>query len=384
LIDIVIQHNPSLINSEEFAFGYRELQTQLPYCWRTYNINADTYQSIIDIVGISSADYLLVILNPALIVSDNLAHGLDFATTTATDKIDCLLANDQRATGGDCIPDYATKAGFDRFVKLLATQPVLGPYDGRDPWIYMVKRSTVESLSTEQADIKWAQIPAMLGDKTAVARHVYVHSYADYYLNDRAEMLDILPASVHSLLDIGGGEGNFIATYLAYRGGRATLLEQNQESVQKARLKGLDVIEGDFLSVEVTEPYACVSMLDVLEHTIDPLQVLEKIRTILQLKGYLLLSVPNAGHWSVVSDLLEGRFDYQPVGILCNTHLRFFTRRSLQQLLVKAGFEIEKWKAVHSPPPADFSQFVSTAPAWLTADMENLSTDCFHILASRR
>ena len=45
--------------------------------------------------------------------------------------------------------------------------------------------------------------------------------------------------------------------------------------------------------------------------------------------GRLVLSVPNVGHWAVVEDLLAGRWDYLPIGLLCYTHYRFFTRRTL-------------------------------------------------------
>ena len=39
--------------------------------------------------------------------------------------------------------------------------------------------------------------------------------------------------------------------------------------------------------------------------------------------GVVVLSVPNVGHWSVVADLLAGRWDYLPAGLVCVTHLRF-------------------------------------------------------------
>lgn len=54
-----------------------------------------------------------------------------------------------------------------------------------------------------------------------------------------------------------------------------------------------------------------------------------------------MVSIPNVGHWSVIADLLEGRWDYCPVGIHCVTHLRFFTRHSVIQLLEHAGLRVE-------------------------------------------
>ena len=90
------------------------------------------------------------------------------------------------------------------------------------------------------------------------------------------------------------------------------------------------------------------------------------------------------GHWSVVWDLLEGKFDYQPVGILCNTHLRFFTRHGLESLIVDAGFRVERWDNVLSPPPQTFANFLNArATHGVAPDLESLSAESFHVLARR-
>jgi len=385
VVDIIQHHDDAMFNSEEFVFGLQEMQMRLPHSWRSYNVDVASCDAVANVIEISRADNLLVIINPALIISDNMALGLNFETVDSPTEVACLVANDPRSSGSDFIPDYSTRPGFDRFVTRLAAQPKFGRYDGREPWIFMVKRSAVVKLLAEKIDLTWGQIPVLLGAGTVGAQHVFAHSYVDYYLNNRVEMLDILPTNVQSLLDVGGGEGNFGATFETQRGGHATLVEQHREAAAHARTRGLDVIEGNFLTAEVRKPYDCVSMLDVLEHTIDPLKVLEKAHNIVKPGGFLLLSVPNAGHWSLVSDLIEGRFDYQPVGILCNTHIRFFTRHSLELLLTKAKFKVEQWRPVISPPPPDFMEFISSSPpSWLMPDTENLSTGCFHVLASRK
>ena len=42
-----------------------------------------------------------------------------------------------------------------------------------------------------------------------------------------------------------------------------------------------------------------------------------------------IFSIPNVGHYSIVEDLIAGRWDYLPIGLLCYTHFRFFTRHTL-------------------------------------------------------
>jgi len=69
----------------------------------------------------------------------------------------------------------------------------------------------------------------------------------------------------------------------------------------------------------------------------------------LSTRGVLVASVPNLGHWSVVSDLLEGRFDYVPYSILSGTHLRFFTRRTVCDLFEACGYRVQSVETVTFP-----------------------------------
>ena len=50
--------------------------------------------------------------------------------------------------------------------------------------------------------------------------------------------------------------------------------------------------------------------------------------------------MPNVAHWSVRFDLLFGRFEYKPYGIMDATHLRWFTAKSLRRLFESAGFMV--------------------------------------------
>ena len=60
--------------------------------------------------------------------------------------------------------------------------------------------------------------------------------------------------------------------------------------------------------------------------------------------GKVIVSLPNARHFSLVIPLLFGKFDYKERGILDKTHLRFFTRESAVNLLKNAGLTIEATK----------------------------------------
>ena len=82
-------------------------------------------------------------------------------------------------------------------------------------------------------------------------------------------------------------------------------------------------------------------------------------------RGVVVASVPNLGHWSVVGDLMEGRFDYVPYSILSGTHIRFFTRRTVADLFEASGYTLETVETVVFPPSPAGAQtlaFLRTFP----------------------
>lgn len=388
MIDVIAFADTTLEGTKEFSLGMRELRRRLPAIrrWWWYTKPGKTVPenaiSVADFPASSDVTWVLVVVNPAILVSDNLVSEL-LALAPAGEGAVCVLPADPRGFAPGVMLDYASRPGFDRFVARLGNAPRQGNYDGRSPWIYLVAREALAELAASHGrDLLWPDVPALLGTRTVIANHAFAHSYADYHLNSRAEMLRLLPENVHTLLDVGGGAGNFARAFMAERGGQATLLEFNPGAAETARERGLEVLTGDFCSTVATQRFDCVAMLDVLEHLADPLDALVHARQFLQPGGVLLLSLPNVGHWSVVWDLLEGKFDYQPVGILCNTHLRFFTRHGLQTLLGEAGFRVERWENMPSPPPEPFASFLGKhATLGVTPDLESLATESFHVLA---
>jgi len=65
----------------------------------------------------------------------------------------------------------------------------------------------------------------------------------------------------------------------------------------------------------------------------------------------VIVSVPNVAHLWVRLSLLAGRFHYTDRGILDRTHLRFFTRRTLLELLRAAGLTVVELAVTPVPLP---------------------------------
>jgi O-antigen biosynthesis protein len=80
---------------------------------------------------------------------------------------------------------------------------------------------------------------------------------------------------------------------------------------------------------------------DVLEHLRDPWNILESLRNYLNPGGFVVASIPNIAHGAVRLSLLQGNFNYQQYGILDNTHIRFFTRATIDEMFKKAGYFLD-------------------------------------------
>jgi len=161
------------------------------------------------------------------------------------------------------------------------------------------------------------------------------------------------------LLDVGAADG-LLSRHLTERGWKVTGIEADSvmaaagasycERMLVADLnRGVPALDGLFDTI------VCG---DVLEHLADPPRVLRALVGALAPGGDVVVSVPNVAHLWVRLSLLAGRFDYAERGILDRTHLRFFTRRTLDELLAAAGLEPVR----RATTPVPLYQVV--APRW--------------------
>jgi 2-polyprenyl-3-methyl-5-hydroxy-6-metoxy-1,4-benzoquinol methylase len=79
---------------------------------------------------------------------------------------------------------------------------------------------------------------------------------------------------------------------------------------------------------------------DLIEHLRAPEQFLARMQPLLREDGRLVLTTPNVANWAMRLGLLFGRWRYTDRGILDSTHLHLFTRRTLVDMLERAGYRI--------------------------------------------
>lgn len=88
------------------------------------------------------------------------------------------------------------------------------------------------------------------------------------------------------------------------------------------------------------ESFDVILFGDVLEHLKDPLPALREAAQHLAPAGVVIISVPNISHADVKVALIKGTFPYSESGLLDRTHISFFTKESLVELVREAGLAV--------------------------------------------
>ena len=165
-----------------------------------------------------------------------------------------------------------------------------------------------------------------------------------YYDQGRPELVRMLPRPLGRVLDVGCGRGNAAAglreagaTWLAgieLDGDAAAAAAGVYDELRAGRVE--DELD------RVTPPFDTILLYDVLEHLVDPWELLRRLHRIAVDGARVHVSIPNARHWTLLRDLLvRGTFGYRPAEHRDVTHLRWFTRRDLVELLEGTGWNVE-------------------------------------------
>lgn len=368
-------------DSSELRLSLEMLQSAFPHAnWIMHT--PDSTLSLKELVNLNSPTegYILFIKEPAILVSEKM---YPFLRKHLKDNPNILIAlpNDPPNAQKILAPNYHTLRGFERFGHELSQHDYTHTdYDGRDCWLFLISASALSKLNLPEDPF---QLPRQLtAELVAIIPQAYAHPFYNYYNETRSDILPFVPQNIQSLLDIGCSRGGFAATVKNKINCRTAGIEMNRHEAEVAK-ETLDALWiGDVLSADIPERFDCISCLDVLEHMPDPKQLLLKIKQWLTPGGSILLNVPNIGFWAVVEDLLAGRWDYVPAGILCNTHLRFYTQHTLQELLKSCGLTPILLERHCSPIPEQLRiGFRHYQEAGLEIDYDNLSTVAFTVLA---
>jgi SAM-dependent methyltransferase len=95
----------------------------------------------------------------------------------------------------------------------------------------------------------------------------------------------------------------------------------------------------------VARKFDVILLSHVLEHLVNPGALLLEMRNVISPHGVIAVALPNLVTYHNRLRILRGRFDYEPGGIMDDSHLRFYTFASGARLLRDSGYEIMLAKA---------------------------------------
>jgi len=153
-----------------------------------------------------------------------------------------------------------------------------------------------------------------------------------------------IPRTARRILDVGCGVGTLARAIRSEWPAQVVGITHTPEEAEQGR----DVLEPAIVAdLNVFDPtslgqFDCIVCSHVLEHLVDPLNVLARLRPCLSPQGRLIVALPNVLFWRQRLQFLRGRFQYTDGGLMDRTHLRFFDWQTARDLIPRAGLRIQE------------------------------------------
>jgi methionine biosynthesis protein MetW len=184
-------------------------------------------------------------------------------------------------------------------------------------------------------------------------------SFADYYekqwettsIDERTMQVDLKEIKKHvygNLLDAGCGNGLMLKEFSKSEKVKGIYgIDISENAIAKARenapnaiLKVADVGEIPFND----EQFDCIVASELIEHVFDTEKMFNEFRRVLVPSGRLIITTPNQNFWKNFFNLVLGRYEirHSPYA----GHIRFYTKKSLKNVLNDFNFTIIKIKNI--------------------------------------
>jgi 2-polyprenyl-3-methyl-5-hydroxy-6-metoxy-1,4-benzoquinol methylase len=174
------------------------------------------------------------------------------------------------------------------------------------------------------------------------------------------------------ILDVGCGRGFFLRS-LGRRWERHGVEPSQSAAEFAARENGIPVHAGSLLAMKFpAEFFDVVTLFDVLEHLAEPARIVAEVRRLLKPGSSLLIGTGNVGSFAA---RLAGR---QWAYLAIPDHVSFFSKASLRNTLVKAGFSEVVFHTLHHGQMS-----FGVASGWLRAVLRHRLIEMFGMEITR-
>jgi 2-polyprenyl-3-methyl-5-hydroxy-6-metoxy-1,4-benzoquinol methylase len=188
-----------------------------------------------------------------------------------------------------------------------------------------------------------------------------------YFAQVRQDLVRLLPKdSTIKVLEIGAGAGDTLVfikqNNLAREVVGVDIFPMPNSNQKNPAIDNFILcnIESDNLPYQ-EEYFDVVLCGDVVEHLVDPWQTIDKLSSYIKKGGRIIISTPNfrsLKNFYVI--YIKGDFKYDPVGgPLDKTHLRFFCKKNIRELVETRYFDYESIWSINSFPEYRFRPLVN-------------------------
>lgn len=184
-----------------------------------------------------------------------------------------------------------------------------------------------------------------------------------YNFDSRPEVfkeLDLINHPPVNILDVGCGEGDFIMHFHEYNS-NIWAIEPVEKfaKIASSKVNKLICQPVEEAIKELPDGYFdYIFFNDVLEHLYDPEEILLQIKSKLKPDGFIVTSIPNVRFFQNLKEVLVKQdWEYKDQGILDDTHIRFFTQKSILRMWDKLNFKIIKFKGINRMNFSPFNKF---------------------------
>ena len=230
----------------------------------------------------------------------------------------------------------------------------------------------------------------MAFDKEAynIRVHEGGYSYGQDWQEHYPTIIKLVPSNSY-VLDVGCARCGLLQYLRDKKNCRVMGLDVTSHAVSFGKEKGIEVIKCDIEEDEIPVVYDVVILSALLEHLIDPLLVLEKLRHNLRDDGCIIILVPNFSHIYARIQYLLGKNitafgvteEDIKLGIQPYAHLRFYNKATLSHILHKTGYRPIEW-SYHKPQ--SFSRHPKASPLrmllrWLFRKLYSINHPLFSV-----
>jgi 2-polyprenyl-3-methyl-5-hydroxy-6-metoxy-1,4-benzoquinol methylase len=165
---------------------------------------------------------------------------------------------------------------------------------------------------------------------------------SNYYDGLNLKLLDAIPPNARRVLELGCSNGRLGQRFKEQHSGVQWWgVDVNKDAVNaaSAHLDRVLELNLDTADLSVLEGgFDVIVIGDLLEHLSNPVKTLAALYDLATPDCQIVCCIPNMAHLSVIERLVAGDISYDPMGLLDETHTRFFSPSSAFKTFLDGGW----------------------------------------------